>query len=815
MAINADSLGLLFKIRSDSKDARDDIKSLSDLVSKETKSIQTTGSSAFIKLGESVGFSSASMSKMAAALPLVGAGIAAVAGAAIGAGVAIFGLAKNAADAGSEIYDLSQRTGASVETLSALRLVAQQSGTSLEEFAGGVSKFNCLIGEAAKGSDEATEKLKRFGIEPREALQNQEAALAKVFKVINDLPPGLQRSIAAQEAFGRGGDKLVDLIQSVGGNLEDFIEQARRAGFVMSGEAAAADKFGDTLDELKFKAGEAARTIGEFLVPSITRGMERASEAFTKHQTLVATGAAIVGVALEAEIEKADRLASALERFAAGLQAGGLGVGAFAAIFGSSQGPGLRTESVDFGNAVRDPRLTSGGLDDFFSEKKKATRARERKTELDKLKEFIKEWEFTITSTTGGRHNAGSLHGLGRAADVSVQGKTEQEIRNLMEAARSAGYGVRDERTRPAGQAVWSGPHLHLEVLSKAAQALEKDAIESLDAVYEAAKDNATDELRTWLKLQEERAAMRKRIADITRDLSGQEETALMRINALIKDAELVGAIDEQTKARLRQLAVNKDIVESLERAAELQGPAPSVGLDLSRFKGTDFAGAGPVVTAAQDAALFGPEGPPVPDFTAHMGAIDAFKSFASDAFSGITQGFGSMIEAFLLGGDLSAGAFFKLAKGAIAAVAAEAAVRALFEVGMGLAKLWLNPAEAGAHFAAAKVFGVVAAVGAGAALAIPGGGSGSAGVSSAAGNNFGSSSGGGFNSQSSARERTIREARAGGAADPNQAQGVHVYIHASTEPGAIVKHVKTAYMSGRDGLRDALRGDILREASA
>jgi hypothetical protein len=813
MAINADSLGLLFKIRSDSKDARDDIKSLSDLVSKETKSIQTTGSSAFIKLGESVGFSSASMSKMAAALPLVGAGIAAVAGAAIGAGVAIFGLAKNAADAGSEIYDLSQRTGASVETLSALRLVAQQSGTSLEEFAGGVSKFNCLIGEAAKGSDEATEKLKRFGIEPREALQNQEAALAKVFKVINDLPPGLQRSIAAQEAFGRGGDKLVDLIQSVGGNLEDFIEQARRAGFVMSGEAAAAaDKFGDTLDELKFKAGEAARTIGEFLVPSITRGMERASEAFTKHQTLVATGAAIVGVALEAEIEKADRLASALERFAAGLQAGGPGIAAFAALFGTSQGPGLRTESVDFGNAVRDPRLTSGGLDDFFSEKKKATRARERKTELDKLKEFIKEWEFTITSTTGGRHNAGSLHGLGRAADVSVQGKTEQEIRNLMEAARSAGYGVRDERTRPAGQAVWSGPHLHLEVLSKAAQALEKDAIESLDAVYEAAKDNATDELRTWLKLQEERAAMRKRIADITRDLSGQEETALMRINALIKDAELVGAIDEQTKARLRQLAVNKDIVESLERAAELQGPAPSVGLDLSRFKGTDFAGAGPVVTAAQDAALFGPEGPPVPDFTAHMGAIDAFKSFASDAFSGITQGFGSMIEAFLLGGDLSAGAFFKMAKGVIAGIAAQATVKAIFEVAEGYAAL-ANPFTAylaPMHFASAKMYGLIAGVAAGAALAIPGGG-GSAGISSAVGNGSGSS----FNSQSSARERTIREARTGGSADPNQAQ---VFGHVAVDlkyPDGHVERQMVKIFSRNGPFREKLRTDLLREATA
>lgn len=51
-----------------------------------------------------------------------------------------------------------------------------------------------------------------------------------------------------------------------------------------------------------------------------------------------------------------------------------------------------------------------------------------------------------------------------------------------------------------------------------------------------------------------------------------------------------------------------------------------------------------------------------------------------------------------------------------LSALAAEAAVRALFETGMGLASLFINPAKAASHFAAAGVFAAVGGVTAGVA---------------------------------------------------------------------------------------------------
>ena len=70
---------------------------------------------------------------------------------------------------------------------------------------------------------------------------------------------------------------------------------------------------------------------------------------------------------------------------------------------------------------------------------------------------------FRVTSTTGGTHNRGSLHPRGRAVDFSVGGKSDAQVNLFMAEMRARGYRVRDERTRPRGQRVWRGPHIHVD----------------------------------------------------------------------------------------------------------------------------------------------------------------------------------------------------------------------------------------------------------------------------------------------------------------------------------------------------------------
>jgi hypothetical protein len=82
---------------------------------------------------------------------------------------------------------------------------------------------------------------------------------------------------------------------------------------------------------------------------------------------------------------------------------------------------------------------------------------------LNNLTGFAGQQGFDVTSTTGGQHNTGSKHYQGKAIDVRTRDKSPEEIAAFMAKAQQQGFRVLDERQRPAGQAVWGGPHLHLE----------------------------------------------------------------------------------------------------------------------------------------------------------------------------------------------------------------------------------------------------------------------------------------------------------------------------------------------------------------
>jgi hypothetical protein len=65
---------------------------------------------------------------------------------------------------------------------------------------------------------------------------------------------------------------------------------------------------------------------------------------------------------------------------------------------------------------------------------------------------------------SSGGHNTGSMHYHGSkqdpgAIDVDNRNVTPQQLDSI----RSQGYRVLDETTRPAGQAVWTGPHYHID----------------------------------------------------------------------------------------------------------------------------------------------------------------------------------------------------------------------------------------------------------------------------------------------------------------------------------------------------------------
>lgn len=158
------------------------------------------------------------------------------------------------------------------------------------------------------------------------------------------------------------------------------------------------------------------------------------------------------------------------------------------------------------------------------------------------------------TNQSAAAHNKGSLHPLGRALDFSVKGKSPAQVAQFIKELREEGFTVFDERTRPPGQKVWGGPHLHAQF---AAGGIGKDkgfgptdfAVRALMGQMRGgpiqANAGSLNELLPEMRLtkDQEYLKQRKEFLDLDKQAA---EAALRRRNleAEIRDDQRQGTID-------------------------------------------------------------------------------------------------------------------------------------------------------------------------------------------------------------------------------------------------------------------------------
>ena len=259
MAITSDTISLLFKAKGDTDEAK----------------------KAFNELATTFGLSESSAKNLGVALPIVGAAVTAVTAAVLGASAAIFQLTKNASEFGSEIFDATEKTGLAAETISAMKMAADQSGTSLEAVTAASSKFARTIGDAALGSEKAQAKLDRLGV----TSQDLDTALGQALGTIAKLPPGIAQMTAAQDAFGKSGVELLPFIKSFDGDLAALTQRAKDLGVTITDDAARkADQFGDTLDTVSAQAAGLGRAFAFELMPMITDALQSTSDFLARNK---------------------------------------------------------------------------------------------------------------------------------------------------------------------------------------------------------------------------------------------------------------------------------------------------------------------------------------------------------------------------------------------------------------------------------------------------------------------------------------------------------------------------------------------------
>lgn len=241
-----------------------------------------------------------------------------------------------AARANNQLIEMNAKLGISVESLSRLKYVADQSEISLEALGAGVRFLNRNIGEALSGNKAAADAFRRIGIEAANLkslkAEDQLVAIARQF---GRLKTDAERTAVAMDLFGRSGVNLVPILRDGGYEMQKLAAEADKLGLTISTETAKsfdimADAisrmraqlvavgqnflgnlaiafvgFGSVLDETRFKVAQLNKTIRELEESAAAKG---GGNFYTRWATKGLLEQSRAEVAkLNAELEKMER----------------------------------------------------------------------------------------------------------------------------------------------------------------------------------------------------------------------------------------------------------------------------------------------------------------------------------------------------------------------------------------------------------------------------------------------------------------------------------------------------------------------------
>lgn len=719
------ALDLLFKI-SAKDEASSQIKQLRSTFDSEVKAIDSSGKTAFVSLGNSVGLSTSQMAGLAKALPIVGIALAAVGGAAVAAGLAIFSLAKQTAEYGSLINDASLKTGLTAETLSGLDLQLKQSGTSVEAFSRSIVFMQRYLEAAAEGGKEQIRVLKALGIEPIEGLKNTEETVRKLFLALGKLDEG-QRNAIGSKILGRSFQELSVFVADTNGNFDTAIEKSREMGLVMSQEAAkSADEFGDSLDELSNRSLAAGRTIGTIVIPGIRTSIGQLNEAFTSVPDVVG-GATIavksfidtnIGIPLmlaRVELEKLK------QRFGT--------MGDFVQEAVAAENEPKVGGSITPGEGILRKKFELPEDEESVARKaekvaKDASDARLllMKTHVNKLRRLYEERNAMAKENLdkGVLDQESYTAALIASEEFLVKGlklAIAVELQELKHQTDNLGERKARETALLEQRARLISDHERrvLEIKrTGAATSAEIDLQqrrrqEEINALYDE-RDIAAVERRVEKKIDSEVIGERQlatiRIAAIDRavkllrfelteyELTSARQKEILHELALLEARRAI-AVEEATQR----------IIDARQRELDAQTAVAEGQLSDTNLPGGD-GGVDPNMPAGQL--------PPPPDISPWTTVFQTLRNVGMDAMRGLAQGIGAMVQNWVLLGNVGGQSMKKLVASTLAGVAAQAAILGVMELAYAAAGLtaWgrLQFGPPGPHLKSAAFFFAAAA---------------------------------------------------------------------------------------------------------
>lgn len=136
---------------------------------------------------------------------------------------AVVGFAKQVIDLGSRLKDLQVQTGISAQTLSGLKSVLEENGTSLEAFATGIFRLQKELGTIKNESDPTAQAIKQLGLN-LDQLRNADTDkfLTLVSDALAKQENPITRAALAYQFMGRQARELVPALLEMAGKIDEF-----------------------------------------------------------------------------------------------------------------------------------------------------------------------------------------------------------------------------------------------------------------------------------------------------------------------------------------------------------------------------------------------------------------------------------------------------------------------------------------------------------------------------------------------------------------------------------------------------------------
>lgn len=723
MAIN-DSASLLFRLKADTSDAKTQFAAFRKTAEQEVAQLEQKVIASAGRMGSSFERLAKAGGGAAAAIGLVGiAAVAATAG--------VLKLAESAAKFGDHLIDLKAKTNLSVETLSVLRTETEKTDVSFESISHSLVIFQKNMESAVQGNQKLRQEFKLAGVDIHGTVDQ---GIKNAIKTLAEYEDGVAKTKLATDLFGRSGADILVVIDQMGGDFEKAAKRAKELGLVLGDDAAKrADDFNDQVKELHQSLQGLANVLGEGLLPALTGLAKDLTDGIGKINEMTAAVGGLKGIfqALADVVRQAFRGASGRYWDIRDTLYDSPAGPATPAGFGEKKKKLTLPSEDAAGGGEKDLDIIKLRIKHQESLAKDAMRVYQDETEELKrqfAQRIIDEDEYSQQAIEQERkllESKMAVYAAERreAEQIALPNKRAAELLKIQEKEKDAYKDYKDAISKINDEEAAREEQDAAKLAEIKKRALELDrqlfnerkqlAIENRQLAAQNALDHLkelepylTGDRSNFIRQQAaaEAEAEQARFAAIKERVRVELEAYQQELGAGEEYLEmkklLDGKIAEEELVLSQKLAA---IYKQRNAALERENPVSARSLFGDKFadlmkqnEGDKFA------TFAQAASE---------SFAKMSEAAGNFGSIAGGAFKSFAEGLGQVVEAWVLTGETGPAALRKLTAAVLAQVAAQAAVKAIFELAEGFAMLFWNPAAAATHFTAAALYGSVAAV--------------------------------------------------------------------------------------------------------